>query len=420
MVNLKHFLILLLLIIPIFAVNTYGYSRVKIERSWTLNNIAGNEIDFRGALVVNDTNQNVLMVFTEPTVDLMQDENGTIWVIYKGSSIYNSMNITASAIVDIIYNTEIYSDSTVPKDHPSSFTDLTTPSHEMIVESERLAIDESSLNTAANLVNRVHESVEYDLSYWGKVYPAQDVFKERKGVCVEYSHLFLSMARSLGFETRYVSGYVFADSWQPHAWTEIYIPNYGWLSADPIFGQLGIIDNSHVAIQHGDDQNSIYDLLVSQNTNATLYGENDLTLEFSSEEPEPAGITLAFDNVTYAINITLTNTRPQYVFGSYDFIPPRGYGQRESYILLLEPYEVKTIEHHLDASLFEPGFAYKLPISSSFNDARIYEVLEVVIPNKEETYSKLDIDDKNLLCCYPQAIFCILLSSVFVIRRVQQ
>lgn len=63
----------------------------------------------------------------------------------------------------------------------------------------------------------------------------------RAGVCQDYAHIFLSVARSLGIPARYVSGHlVRADGiiTQPaaHAWAEALIPDLGWVAFDPTNG----------------------------------------------------------------------------------------------------------------------------------------------------------------------------------------
>lgn len=66
-----------------------------------------------------------------------------------------------------------------------------------------------------------------------------EVVHTRKGVCQDFAHLLLGMCRSRGIPARYVSGYFYnphktpGDNEASHAWTEIYLPGYGWKGYDP-------------------------------------------------------------------------------------------------------------------------------------------------------------------------------------------
>jgi transglutaminase-like putative cysteine protease len=63
----------------------------------------------------------------------------------------------------------------------------------------------------------------------------------RRGVCQDFSHIFIALARHLGIPTRYVSGYLFSDEsahdrsneGATHAWVEALMPELGWVGFDP-------------------------------------------------------------------------------------------------------------------------------------------------------------------------------------------
>ena len=64
-----------------------------------------------------------------------------------------------------------------------------------------------------------------------------EVISLGSGVCQDFAHLFIAIARTLGVPARYVSGYVH-DSAEPvvegasHAWAEAYLPERGWTPYD--------------------------------------------------------------------------------------------------------------------------------------------------------------------------------------------
>ena len=86
-----------------------------------------------------------------------------------------------------------------------------------------------------------------------------DFISQKSGVCQDYAHLMLSIARSAGIPARYVSGYV----WQgehgethgagaTHAWVEVYIPHSEeWRGFDPTNNV--IVADKHVKIAVGRD-----------------------------------------------------------------------------------------------------------------------------------------------------------------------
>lgn len=364
---MKRLLFLLLLVSTILA-NSFGFSRIQIERTWTIGGADGGPIDFKGALVVNNTNQGVVSAEAGDGASLMQDEDGTIWVLYRGRANRSDIQISGKAIVDVSYDTDISHDPPVPKDQ-LSYTNLTEADDAISLQAEKLATRNSSLRTIASLVNFVHESVEYDVSYWGEVESAKDVFRDRRGVCVEYTHLLISMARSLGLQTRYASGYVHANSWQPHAWAEIYVPGYGYLPADATFAQVGILDSSHLTIDYGDDQAGVYDLLLSQNPNATLMVRDSISTSFSDEEEDPAPMDISFDSLSYTFDVLIVNPRDEYLFGTYDHMATSGIDDGGTSVLLLEPGQRLHVYHGLNHSLFGSGYSYSIPAYASFNDA---------------------------------------------------
>jgi transglutaminase-like putative cysteine protease len=98
-----------------------------------------------------------------------------------------------------------------------------------------------------------------------------DVLRGRKGVCQDFAHLLVALARSLGIPARYVSGYLFeageAEAVDPgseraaiktHAWVEVAIPGAGWWGLDPTNRQE--VGERHVKIGHGRDYDDVLPL----------------------------------------------------------------------------------------------------------------------------------------------------------------
>ncbi len=83
-----------------------------------------------------------------------------------------------------------------------------------------------------------------------------DVYARRRGVCQDFTNLFICLARLLGVPARYVCGYVFTGPQHAnqrmgeasHAWVEVYLPEVGWRGFDPTNGSVAQTDHVRVAV----------------------------------------------------------------------------------------------------------------------------------------------------------------------------
>lgn len=82
------------------------------------------------------------------------------------------------------------------------------------------------------------------------------ILEIKQGVCQDFTHLFIAIAKNFEIPSRYVSGYLhqgngyFGDS-QMHAWAECNIPGIGWIGFDPT-NNLVAAEN-HIKVAHGKD-----------------------------------------------------------------------------------------------------------------------------------------------------------------------
>ena len=85
---------------------------------------------------------------------------------------------------------------------------------------------------------------------------AYDVYVNRRGVCQDFTNLFICLSRLLGVPSRYVCGYLYTGPKHPnqrmaeasHAWVQVYLPEVGWRGFDPTNGVLTQTDHVRVAI----------------------------------------------------------------------------------------------------------------------------------------------------------------------------
>lgn len=78
---------------------------------------------------------------------------------------------------------------------------------------------------------------------------AAQAFRQGQGVCQDDAHIYLAMARLLGYPARYVSGMMLGEG-ATHAWVEVAVDGM-WLGIDPANGCL--VDDRYICFAHGRD-----------------------------------------------------------------------------------------------------------------------------------------------------------------------
>lgn len=92
---------------------------------------------------------------------------------------------------------------------------------------------------AHHLLRTIDQKFTYETGVTTAASPISVVLEHKRGVCQDFTHLMIGMARALGIPARYVSGFVHPDGEryrgyaQTHAWCELFFPSSGWLGFDP-------------------------------------------------------------------------------------------------------------------------------------------------------------------------------------------
>jgi transglutaminase-like putative cysteine protease len=103
------------------------------------------------------------------------------------------------------------------------------------------------------LTRFIHAEYVYDQRATQVTTPLTEVLARRRGVCQDFAHLMLAVARVAGIPARYVSGYLHVE--EPvgegamHAWVEAFVPASGWVGCDPTHGLL--VDHHYVKVAVG-------------------------------------------------------------------------------------------------------------------------------------------------------------------------
>ena len=114
----------------------------------------------------------------------------------------------------------------------------------------------STLDRFHRLAARLHESLSFDTGATEVDTQAEHALAAGHGVCQDFAHIFIAVARNLGLPARYVSGHLFRRDGKlvqeaSHAWAEAWIEDLGWTAFDPLNGIS--TDDAYVRVACGLD-----------------------------------------------------------------------------------------------------------------------------------------------------------------------
>ncbi len=141
---------------------------------------------------------------------------------------------------------------------PSAFA-RPTPLLEGLAGEMKLERRGTPLEVMLEITKSINEKFAYVPNSTGVDSPIDDALTERKGVCQDFAHIMIALARKLRIPCRYVSGYLFhadpskaaAAEGASHAWVEALLPGLGWTEFDPTNNVLG--GESHIRVAVGRD-----------------------------------------------------------------------------------------------------------------------------------------------------------------------
>lgn len=98
--------------------------------------------------------------------------------------------------------------------------------------------DQNVLNLAHALMQHTNTAIAYTSGATDVGTTAADALALGKGVCQDYTHCLLAIARWHQIPARYVTGYLLTDADgrshdASHAWAELHIADLGWVGFDP-------------------------------------------------------------------------------------------------------------------------------------------------------------------------------------------
>ncbi|MHB1561956.1 MAG: transglutaminase family protein [Isosphaeraceae bacterium] len=114
----------------------------------------------------------------------------------------------------------------------------------------------SMAEVVAGLMQAVRSRLAYEKKVTTARTPVGEALRLGRGVCQDFSHLFLAACRGVGLPARYVSGYIhLPGEVATHAWCQVWAGRAGWVDVDPTHGTYP--DNDHVKIAIGRDYSDV-------------------------------------------------------------------------------------------------------------------------------------------------------------------
>lgn len=163
------------------------------------------------------------------------DAYGNILHVITMDYPHQDIVITAEGFVDVEDSGKENADSLSPliflRSTPLTKTDAALI--EFALPEARFVRDQPE-TAAMNLMARLHSRMSFHPGETDIYTTATEAFVKRQGVCQDFAHVYLALARSIGLPARYVSGYLYTASSEhvsSHAWIEVWLHDH-WLGLD--------------------------------------------------------------------------------------------------------------------------------------------------------------------------------------------
>jgi transglutaminase-like putative cysteine protease len=121
-------------------------------------------------------------------------------------------------------------------------TPLTTPGLGLLTFASAFdGSTSSTLDRLHRLNGDLHRRLRFDTRATGTETSAEEAFGAGQGVCQDFAHVFIAVARLLGIPARYISGHFHRRDGAEvqeaaHAWAEAWVEDLGWVAFDPTHG----------------------------------------------------------------------------------------------------------------------------------------------------------------------------------------
>ena len=199
-------------------------------------------------------------VSTDCRLDQHEDAFGNITHVFTAEGPLGELTILVEGEVET-RDTQGVVRGTVERFPPSLYlreTALTSPDADIagFAAASRDAVGGDVLKLLHGMLERLHDDMTYDTDPTHSATSAAEAFALKRGVCQDFTHVFIAASRSLGVPARYVGGYFHREDGvreqdAGHAWAEAFVPELGWVAFDPANGICAT--ESHVRVAVGLD-----------------------------------------------------------------------------------------------------------------------------------------------------------------------
>jgi transglutaminase-like putative cysteine protease len=124
---------------------------------------------------------------------------------------------------------------------PSKFARLSPALLEFMAQHNLMKPTGDPLSALRLLNTTICDAFQYTAGITDAHSPIEVALSEKRGVCQDFAHIAIAIARHWGIPARYVSGYLHHREKSndrsiddaTHAWIETYLPSLGWVGFDP-------------------------------------------------------------------------------------------------------------------------------------------------------------------------------------------
>ncbi|MFA5049385.1 MAG: transglutaminase-like domain-containing protein [Candidatus Micrarchaeia archaeon] len=361
--------------------HSYESARFIFEKEWIIEGEAGMEYFFNSSFIYNGTGQNVLSMGSEN--GYFENSGDNIYLISNGSMNGSLQTISAYAIIEVNHSPFL------TKDEPLVW--FKEPENDLEKTARNLSLPSSKAKTLIKLVGWFNSELEYNLKDSGNTDPAI-VYEKKSAVCNGYSNLLLYYLGYLKIENRKIYGYTFSEDWQEHVWAEAKISEE-WIGIDPTFGQIGLLSSNHIKTFVSDNKNEPESKLYFTGKSTNFYSKTKIE-KFSSSQLQGGIIHIATAHKR-RVDVFISNPTQKYIFVSYQFHFPEGWGENNDEIIFIGPKETIIQTQKLS---FDPWEA---------KSNTEYLVPYIISIMGEKTQRTIDYNPQNQFLSQNDDFFCL-------------
>jgi hypothetical protein len=223
---------------------------VKIKYEDNVSNNGNNDISLTTRFAVPPDIPNQVLsdeiVYSPDTFSLEYDNWGLQIASYQRNVDSRSLSTTSWTLEAIIYDIQYdINPDEVVGEIPSDIYDryIVDASNYQITDQIIINAMQEAIGDEENIYWKARKLNDYVISHIEYVNDhrwddAPTVLAQGHGSCTEYSWLYIALCRAAGIPARYVGGIYCKTGHAPyedtvfHRWSQIYLPNYGWIPVD--------------------------------------------------------------------------------------------------------------------------------------------------------------------------------------------